>query len=44
VNDNPFGDMDYSAVALRLGAKRVLRKPLHREALLDTVFQVLEGA
>jgi CheY-like chemotaxis protein len=44
VNDNPFGDMDYSTVALRLGAVRVLRKPLHREALLDTVHQVLDQA
>jgi CheY-like chemotaxis protein len=44
VNDNPFGDMDYATVALRLGAMRVLRKPLGKEALLDTVHQVLDQA
>jgi CheY-like chemotaxis protein len=44
VNDNPFGEMDYAAVALRLGALRVLRKPLGRELLLDAVHEALDGA
>jgi DNA-binding NtrC family response regulator len=44
VNDNPFGEMDYAAVALRLGAMRVLRKPLGRETLLDAVHEALDSA
>jgi len=44
MNDNPFGDMDYTTVALRLGAIRVLKKPLGQDVLLDTVHEVLEEA
>jgi DNA-binding NtrC family response regulator len=44
MNDNPFGDMDYTPVALRLGATRVLKKPLGLDLLLDTVHEVLDEA